>query len=475
MSSSVALRYYLPKTVLEVAAQVRYVVVFDSVGGHLEPRVDVRVAPRVVPDRAARCSTTLEAGMLDSAALGVQLTPEGLIDAVGGQLGGYGGGGGGAGPTARTSPGVPRRTGETEAEEAADLAQRAAWTRPGSLRVAFNKTHPRTAALIADLSARAEQFLAGMRMGDGPAEVETFGSALAVVERELAAADRMRREWIAAQGVDVRSGQWQVDLGSVVLVPEPLPATLPGDTLPGDGPAGDGRAGDGPAGDGPVGDGPAGDGRVGDGPAGDGPARLLAREYGVLLAVADPERDAADTAAEGGVEGYQRVDELLLRQSRPVTIAVYRRAPAGVMAPATAAPEDSDWVLDGTLTQDLEAVDARSVLTAVGPGGHFNGDRALNVTFYPSGAVRTFGVAPTVSAAREAVRALPGGTGTGAEDGVPSRSAVAAAALEAARLQLALLQASDEFTRLAAIHAHGGELATLEQDARFATPPHGLG
>lgn len=61
-----------------------------------------------------------------------------------------------------------------------------------------------------------------------------------------------------------------------------------------------------------------------------------------------------------------------------------------------------------------------------------------------------------------------GEAGVPAEPELPSRSAVAAAALEAARLQLALLQASDEFTRLAATHAHGGELTTLEQDTRFA-------
>jgi Arc/MetJ-type ribon-helix-helix transcriptional regulator len=63
---------------------------------------------------------------------------------------------------------------------------------------------------------------------------------------------------------------------------------------------------------------------------------------------------------------------------------------------------------------------------------------------------------------------LPGGAAGQADGAFPSRSDVAAAALEAARLQLALLQASDEFTRLAATHAHGGELATLEQDTRFA-------
>lgn len=434
MSSNSALRYYLPKTVLDVAAQVRHVVVVDSAGGHLEPRVDVRLTSRVVPDRSARCTTVLDSGILESGSLGVVLTPEGLVDAVGSHLQTMRPGFTGV-PAARSSLG-PARPGES-AQPPADLGIRAGWTRPGALRLAFDRSHPRTAALIADLSARAEQFLAGMRMGDGPAEVETFGSALAVVERELAAADRLRREWIAAQGFDVRAGHWQVDLADAVLLAEPLPDRLPADTAPAAPTAG---------------------------------AATLARDYGVLLVVADPERDAPDGAA-AGPEGYRRVDELLIRQARPVVVAVYRRAPAGIEGePETSA----EWVLDPALTSHVEAVDGHSQLDVVAPQGHFGADRALHVSFYPSGSVRTFGVSSTAvlpAAAGMAVEEAAGSETTG----VPTREDVTAAALEAARLQLALLQVSDEFTRLAATHAHAGELASLEQDARFAALHSRLG
>jgi hypothetical protein len=454
MSSTMALRYYLPKTVLDVNADVRFVVVYDSAGGHLEPRVDIRVTPRVAPDRSARCRTTLEAGVLEAGSLGVRLSPDGLIEAVGSHVPGCGAGSGPIAAPGRSSVGSSVRTLDEEAGQAAELARRSTWTRPGALRTAFNQAHPRTAALICDLSARAEQFLAGMRMGDGPAEVEEFGSALAVVERELAAADRMRREWIAAQGFDVRAGSWQVDLADVALLPgSELPATLPGDTLPGT----------------TVGIATAG--TTAGTTAGAGPATVLARDYGVLIALLDPDRpDAAGAPASGasGVETYARVDELLLRQPRPVTVAVYLRAPAGVGVPGTGPRTDGDWTRDDALTQYLDVVDGRSTLHAVGPEGHLTSDRALNVTFYPSGQVRTFGVSSSASAAVGAMHGLPGGTAGQADGAVPSRSDVAAAALEAARLQLALLQASDEFTRLAATHAHGGELATLEQDTRFA-------
>ena len=458
MSSNMALRYYLPKTVLEVAADVRYVVVYDSAGGHLEPRVDLRVTPRVAPDRTAGCRTTLDSGVLEAGSLGVRLSPDGLIEALGSHLPGWDAAGGPGRTSGRSGVGFVARTLEDDAAQAAELARRATWTRPGALRTAFNKAHPRTAALICDLSARAEQFLAGMRMGDGPAEVKEFGSALAVVERELAAADRMRREWIAAQGFDLRAGTWQLDLADVALLPgSDLPTTLPGGTLPG-------------------GTLPGGT------TVGEAPATVLARDYGVLIALLDPDRpDAAAAPAAPGTPGetYVRVDELLLRQPRPVTVAVYLRAAAGVGDPDAGPRTDGDWTRDDALTQYLDVVDRHSPLHAVGPQGQLTHDRTLNVTFYPGGQVRTFGVSSAASASASApvgaVHGLPDGFGDPAEGTFPSRSDVAAAALEAARLQLALLQASDEFTRLAATHAHGGELTNLEQDTRFAAMRSGRG
>lgn len=444
MTSNLALRYYLPKTVLDVGAQVRYVVEYDSVGGHLEPRVDVRVTPRVVPDRSARCTTNF-AAVLESASLGVQLTQDGLIEAVGSHV--HGRPGPAANPLGRSSSGGPAPTLDAAAAGSADLALRAGWTRPGSLRAAFDRSHPRTAALIADLSARAEQFLAGMRMGDGPAEVEVFGSALAVVERELAAADRMRREWIAAQGFDVRSGRWDLDLTATVVVAEPLPDTLPADT--------------------PV-------------PA--GAAEVLARDYGVLIALADPDGDpgfvTGSAIPQRRKQGLDRVDEILLRQPRPVTVAVYRRRPggigqsgigqSGIGEPGAGPDAGGEWTLDPELTQHLDAVDQQSGLEVIGPEGHLAGERAMHVSFHPGGSVSAFGVSSAAAAAVGGMGAYAVETSAASDPGVPSQRAVAAAALEAARLQLALLQASDEFTRLAATHAHGGELTTLEQDARFA-------
>lgn len=429
MSSFVPLRYYLPTTVIGVRARIHYVVVFDELGGHLELRSDLEIAPRVTADRRARCTTRIEAGMLESNAFTVEFTANGLIGAIGTYT--PGDPGGAPETTSRIGRASRIDVGPSAEADPHEIAQRATWTRPGALRAAFNRTHPRTAALIADLSARAEQFLAGMRMSDGPAEVETFGQALTIVERELAAADRMRREWVASQGFQVRCGSWELDLAQTVLRSDVTPPSrLPADT--------------------PV-------------PGGD--AAVLAEQYGALVVVFDPERARPEDAdADLDVHRLERVDEILIRRSRPAAIVAYRRAPAGVGEPAEAAGE---WVRDDGLTQHLDVVDGVSDLDVLAPHARVFGDRPLRLAFHSDGSLRAFGVAAeTVPAGSGAVA---GGVAAAGTVPGPDRAAVATAAIEAARLQLALLNASDEFTRLAATHAHGGELTTLEQDTRFAT------
>jgi hypothetical protein len=428
MSSFVPLRYYLPKTVVGVHARIHYVVVFDELGGHLEARSDLEVAPRVVADRDARCTTSVESGALESGAFAVEFTPDGLVGAIGA-------------PLPPTPPGVldtlpwSGRASQADVDgpaqgDAQELAQRATWTRAGALRVAFNRTHPRTAALIADLSARAEQFLAGMRMSDGPTEVETFGQALAIVERELAAADRMRREWIAGQGFEVRRGVWDLDLSGLVSLGEAVPPPrLPEDT-----------------------------------PIPEGDAAVLAEQYGALLVVLDPGLSPVENTnvQMSDPERLNRVDEVVVRRSRPVTLVTYRRAPSGV---GELAETGAEWVRDDALTQHLDIVDGASPLDVFAPQSPMFGDRPLQLVFHPDGSLRKFGAAAESAVGPSVAAPAPAGT---SPTRMPEPAEVAAAAVEAARLQLALLNSSDEFTRLASTHAHGGELATLEQDARFA-------
>lgn len=435
MSGSIPLWYALPDTQLRLTATVRMVVTVDDAGGHLEPEVVVGLVAQVVPDRSARCSATLDFGGHD-AGLAVTVSEYGLIDSVASGLGPALLPAAPAGSAGAASAGTDAvravRSVLGLGGGAGKGADRSSWTAPGALRKAFGRTHPRTAALIADLSARAEQFLAGLRMSDLPEEVQAFGAALEVVERELAAADRMRREWIAVQGHDVRSGVWILQaaelaaldglLGTGAEAPVQLPADL---ALP------------------------------------EGTLTELARDYGVLPVVLDPDRDGP---GDPGPEGFDRTDEILVRRPRPVTVLVYRRAPEG---PKPAAP--APWVRDDALTLHVDVVDAHSRIDVLGPQPHGAGEWVQHLALRADGSVRALGVtagagAVAAGAVGTTGAGLPGWGGPG-----PSLSEVTAMSLETARLQLALLQVSDEFTKLAAVHAHGGELTTLEQDARFAT------
>jgi hypothetical protein len=232
------LRYVLSATALTVGTTLRLAVVADDRGGHLEPEVVVSIGS---PARAL--------------------------------------------PVAAAQP-VPVTTGTP------------AWTVAGCLRRWFDTAHPRTAALAADLSSRSEQLLAGLRMGEDLAEVVTIGRALEVVHRELAAADRMRREWVAGQGYDVAASTW--DLGADDVLPvEGTPRTLPASvSLPSE------------------------------------TAEALAREYGVLVAFTGGD-------ADGGVGAS--------------AVAVYRRPPAAL--PDDAAPlADGVWRRDDALSH-LQLVD----------------------------------------------------------------------------------------------------------------------
>lgn len=234
------LRYRLPTTLITLSAQVRLAVVADSEGGHLEPEVAVSLASRGQPEPLASAVVVPLPGA----------TEDGRADAPD-------------------------------------------WRGPGTLRRAFDDAHPKTSALILDLSLRAEQYLAVLRMGESTHEIVTVGQVLDIVNRELAAADRMRREWIAGQGRAIRSNT--VDLTVDDLVPlETCPAELPADlaTPP-------------------------------------GIAQTLARDYGVLVARVEP------PASPAGVV--------------PATVAVYRRAPRDLPDVAGSA-EDQPWVRDDSLS-----------------------------------------------------------------------------------------------------------------------------
>lgn len=242
------LRYVLPTTAIMLNATLRLAVVVDEQGGHLEPEVEARLS---APWHPSPLTTT-------------------------------------------------RRVLPTEVSPLRGSLP--AYVVPGSLRKTFDRSHPRTAALIADLSARAEQYLAGLRMGEESEQVVTFGQALEIVHRELATADRSRREWISRQGRDVRCAEWDLTSADVVTL-DAASETLPGDT---------------------------------EIPA--GRAQEMARDFGLLVAIWN---DRADSTSHGRVAAG---------------IGVYRRLPDNL--PDHAAPDDERlWVRDDSLSR-LRLADA---------------------------------------------------------------------------------------------------------------------
>jgi len=306
------MRYILPSSAVAVGVVLRMAIVVDPRGGHLGPQVVMAVSAR------GRSVPAVSAELVP--------VPDGIcISAMG---------------------------------------------EPGALREAFDASHPKTAAIIADLSSRAEQFLAGLRMGEDPAEVIAFGQALDVVHRELAGADRMRREWVSRQGFPVHTANVELTQADLLHLTA-CPAVLPENT-----------------------------------PVPQGPAQDLAHDFGVLVAVADG--------------GQPRPDQ------HPM-IAVYRRAPlapiSGVVLP------ESVWRRDDLLSQP-EAGDGEP------ESDGSDSDRTQ------AGVERT-----------------------------PSAVALAHSEAVAVRCQLDLLDASDEYSRLASTHDRAAELAALQAELRLIPVP----
>lgn len=325
------LRYVLPTTALTLRATLRLAVVVDEQGGHLEPEMAVSLSAPRHPQPLTTVRRVLPSS--DS-------------------------------PLRGSVPG---------------------YAVPGSLRKAFDRTHPRMAALIADLAARSEQYLAGLRMGEESEQVVTFGQALEVVHRELAGADRTRREWVSRQGREVRHAEWDLTGKDVVSLREPS-ETLPGDlTIPA------------------------------------GRATEMARDYGLLVAIWT---DRADDTQHGGSEA--------------AGIGVYRRLPESLPDHPAPAP-DRVWVKDEGLSK-LRLADVAD------PVAELPHQRGSHQPEPPATVPHPAHPDPALEAA-----------------------------VRAARTQLELLDASDEYSRLASTHYRDAEIAALQHEMRLAYLPRQRG
>lgn len=325
------LRYVLPGTAIRLAATLRLAVVVDDQGGHLEPEIAVSLSAPSHPQPLTTVRRVLPAG-----------------DA-------------GDSPLKGSLP---------------------SYVVPGSLRKTFDRQHPRTAALIADLSARSEQYLAGLRMGEESEQVVTFGQALEVVHRELAAADRTRREWISRQGKEVRHAEWDLSGRDVVSIPEPA------DTLPGDIEIPSGRA------------------------------QEVARGFGLLVAIS---ADRSDGSRRGRAES--------------AGVGVYRRIP-DALPDLPGVDADRGWTRD----EGLSRLRLADVADSAGDLPHQRG-AGENPHLMPLAAQG------------------------------PQYDPDLEAAVRAARTQLELLDASNEYSRLASTQYRDTEIAALQHEVRLAYLP----
>ncbi|MDQ1292126.1 MAG: hypothetical protein QG608_3 [Actinomycetota bacterium] len=304
------LRQARTTTVLSVNASVRLVVVPDRLGGHLVPEVVVHLTS------------------------------------------------------------LPRRVAILGRHRVAlETIQAPAWYQEGSLRREFDIVHPHMSALLTDLTSRSEQYLAGLRMGERLDEVEAFGRALSVIHRELAAADRMRRGWIARRGYEVRGCAFDLAPDDLLSL-EHCPAALASDTrLP------------------------------------KGVAPKLSEGYGLLFVV------SGSNSEEGAGE--------------PTTLHMYRRSPHSL-------PE----------------------IPEVGVGRMWQRDDIL-------------GGIPLIDEADGA--SFPSGNLPDPDDQV--RDVQWSETIAVARCQLELLEASDEYVKLAVSHERIEEVAALREEVGLLAGP----
>lgn len=326
--SAPALRYVLPVASISLSVSRRLAVAVDDAGGHLDCEVEVRLS---APWRREPLTSTCRFG-------------------------------------ARSADGLD------------DGAAGAVLARPGSLREQFDRRHPHLAALIVDLSARAEQYLAALRMDEDHDRVLTVGRALEIVHRELAAADRTRREWISRQERELGYAEWDLAAADLVHLAH-AEDTLPADTaIP------------------------------------SGPATTMARDFGLLVAV---------WSGDDPVEG-----------SPGAGIGVYRRVP---LPDRQAPPDQQDdptaevWVRDEALSGMRLSDSSRTGAKVPSPRGHDE----------QSGQ-------PSSSRAR--IQSLE-------------------SAIRAARVQLELLEASDEYTRLACAQHRVEEIEAMQHQVELTYSP----
>ncbi|MGI5499034.1 hypothetical protein [Lentzea sp. CA-135723] len=389
MTTSVfPLRYFLPITRFAITLTER--LDGDSV---------ITISSALAADRGARCRTEVKESLLETVSLTVTLDDNGVISSIG------------------TESGRDVAALVKFAAKVIPLATFRAADRPKSLADQWIDQHERSADLLGALSARLDALLTSLAAAAEPAEIVSIGNALQVVERELAALDRVRREWIARQGTSVLTAD--VSANQVVnLDRSALPGTLPREQS-----------------------------------ANPALRGLIAKNLLPVLA-----SDRASLPESNYPSDLEHEDALVFRRARPATLGIYRRGSAA-----------EAWTLDEALVLPVDVIDQFSEQEKVSFDGEVWRKRKIDLAFHPDGSIKTYGVTST-----SAVSGVADAAGGLIDSLVAARKERAAApseaeqALDEAKTRLDLLQTSTELAQLAATHDRAGELAELDQLVKLA-------
>lgn len=242
------------------------------------------------------------------------------------------------------------------------------------------------------------------------------------MQRELAALDRMRREWIAGKAKSLPSQTWTISAENLVNLTDwedHLPDVLPVDT--------------------------------------DIPTELddLAAAN-VLPVLSAKNRPLAKT--DPPARGTYNEDSIVFRRPRSAVFGVYQRESA--IAP---------WKRVRHLTADLDVVDSYSPQDKVSFDGNWLHNRKIDLAFHPDGSIKTYGVtaASTLSGIATAAGSALDAVGAAHKERT-SKPDATEQALADAKIKLDLLKTSSEYAQLSAVHERAAELAELEQRVKLA-------
>ena len=397
-----SLRYAVPKTVFGVTFTRRAEVVSKDGRSSVGETTDVTAVPRLVADAGGRYLTDVRPELLEKVSLEVTLSEDGVIESIGTDL------------SRDPTPVIAL------AAKIASVAVAFGFREDNSLEARWVETHKRLSDTLTALEARIADHLGRITAEQTTTgDVVASGQALQVLQREAAAIDRLRREWIAGHAVaEAESATLAVADLARLRLESTLPASMT-DTdfhLP---------------------------------PA----MAALAGKFKALIAIADPHRaDERPDRPESHLE-----DLLVLRRSRPVEIGVYRGAPG-----------ENTWTLVGEPAR-LDVVDAYSHYDLLSLDGRWFSERSVEMSFHPDHSLKTWKVTSTstVGAVATSLGSLVDVAGEWQKKRA-ERPDPAAEELAAAKLKLDLLTTSSEYAQLSATQDRGAELAELEQRVKLA-------